>query len=373
VWAQVPFLMMSSKSRKWLLLAAGVVGIAYLLYRSRSALHLGESWRALRSANPWYIFAAVVLIYTCYFLRALRWQSFQKHVGDARLLSIFAMTLAGFSAVYLFGRVGEPVRPMLISRKSKVPLADIFGIYALERFIDMLFAGLILAAWFLITTARGSANPGLEAVRKTAGTILTVGMLGVAVLMLYVRAHGAAMLEGRLETWLAAPGWRASIARIVLGVVRGFKTIRSWRDLAYVLAISAVHWFLIIVVYQIVEHAFGGTLATLRFEDSILIVALTMVGSLLQLPGIGGGPQAVMTGAFTRFYGVPLQTAFAASMVIFLITFAVCCLAGAPLLFKEGLSFGELRKMREKEDKEIDAEMVAPPQVKSPRSAPADN
>ena len=346
---------------------------AFLLYRFRTALHLRESWEAARNADSRYLLAGVALIYLCYFLRALRWQQLQKHVGNAPLLPIFGMTLAGFSAVYLFARLGEPVRPMLLSRKCKVPLADIFGIYALERFIDMLFAGVILAVWFFLTTAERGANPALEPVRKTAGTILTIGAVGVAALIVYVRTHGAAMIEGRLESWQTASGSKASIARIVLGIVRGFKTIKSWRDFAIVLGLSVLHWFLIILVYQLVEVGFGGKLATLRFQDSVLIVALTMVGSLLQLPGIGGGPQAVMTAAFTQFYQVPREAAFAAAMVMFLITFGVGSLVGAPLLFNEGLSLGQLRRMRAQEDEEIDAETMVHPTSEAPRSAEADN
>lgn len=364
---------MSSNSRKWLLLGLFAAIAALLLYRFRTALHLRESWDAARNADSRYLLAAVALIYICYFLRAVRWQQLQKHVGNAPLLPIFSMTLAGFSAVYLFARLGEPVRPLLLSRKCKVPLADIFGIYALERFIDMLFAGAILAVWFLLTTAERGANPALEPVRKTAGTILTIGAICVAGLIIYVWSHGAVMIEGRLESWQAASGSRASIARIVLGIVRGFKTIKSWRDFTIVLGISIVHWFLIVVVYQLVEVGFGGKLAMLRLQDSALIVALTMVGSLLQLPGIGGGPQAVMTGAFTQFYQVPSETGFAAAMVIFLITFGVGSVVGAPLLFKEGLSLGQLRRMREQEDQEIDGEMIAHPTPEAPQSAKAEN
>lgn len=351
---------MGAKSRKWLLLGVFGAAVAFLLYRFRTALHLRESWDAARSADPRYLVAAVILIYVCYFLRAVRWQQLQRHVGNARLLPLFGMTLAGFSAVYLFARLGEPVRPVLISRKSRVPLADTFGIYALERVIDMLFAGAILAVWFFIYSADHDRNPALGPVRKTAGTILTVAVIAVVALGLYVWTRGAAG-GSRLETWLAAGGSRAGAARIILGVVRGFKTIRSWRDLVYVLAISAVHWFLIIMVYQLVEMGFGGKLAALRLQDSMLIVALTMVGSLLQLPGIGGGPQAVMTTAFTQFYQVPGETAFAAAMVIFLITFGVGSIVGAPLLFREGLSLGELRRLREQEAEQIDAEIVQPP------------
>jgi glycosyltransferase 2 family protein len=351
---------MPFKSRKWLLIAVAACVLGYLLYRSRTALHLAESWQAVKAADLLYLLGAVLVIYTCYFLRALRWRSFQKHLGEARFLPILAMTLAGFASIYLFGRLGEPVRPVLIARKSRVPLADIFGIYALERVIDMLFAGAMLAAWFLSITVEGTANPALEGVRKTAGTVLTLGVIGVATVVIYVWIHGAGMLEGRMGAWLAAGGWRAAVARAVLGVVRGFKTIQSWRDFSVVLSISVVHWFLIILIYQLIELGFGGKLATLRFQDSMLIVALTMVGSLLQLPGIGGGPQVVMTGAFTQLYGVPYEAAFAASMVIFLVTFAVCSFVGVPILFREGFSLAELKHMRE-ERSEVNAEMLENP------------
>jgi len=48
-------------------------------------------------------------------------------------------------------------------------------------------------------------------------------------------------------------------------------------------------------------------------------------------------------------------------MVLWLVTFASCSFAGVPLLFKEGLSLGELRRLREHEDQEIDAEMLERP------------
>jgi len=42
------------------------------------------------------------------------------------------------------------------------------------------------------------------------------------------------------------------------------------------------------------------------------------------------------------------------------VTFAACSLAGIPLLFREGWSLGELRRMRQQEAAEIDAEIATP-------------
>jgi hypothetical protein len=359
---------MGAKSRKWLFLALGAVLLGFLLYHFRYSLPLSqfsgkEFWSAIKRADPVYLLAAVSLIYVCYFLRALRWRNLQRHVGDSSLWHILSMTLAGFSAVFLFGRVGEPVRPLLISRKDKIPLADTFGIYALERLIDMGFSVGVLGCWFLIVTAQkflhsGQLSPALEGARKTAGTILALGAIGLIILAVYLRTHGASMIEGKMQAWLAVHGWRARVARIVLGVARGLKAIRSWRDFVYAFVVSTLHWFLVVLVYYLTASSFGGKLASLRFQDSMFILALTLIGSLFQLPGIGGGPQAVMVGAWTKLFGVPAEAALAAAMVTYLVTFALCTFAGVPILFHEGWSLGDLRRMSQHEDEQIDAEIV---------------
>jgi uncharacterized protein (TIRG00374 family) len=357
------------KSRKWLVLALGAVLLGYLLYRSRHLLNLtdfsGEKlWHTLKSANPLLLLLSVVLIYLCYFLRAVRWWNFQKHVGSANLGNVYAMTLAGFSAVFLLGRAGEPVRPLLISRKDNVPLADTFGIYALERIFDAASSGILAAVGLLIFTAKHHSHAeqtasSFETGAKTAGTILCLGTLVAVALLIYLRIHGTAVLERRMQAWLAAHGWRAKVSRIVLGFARGVQTIRTWSDLLFALVISAVHWLLVIEVYFLIARAFGGRLAALNFQDAMLVLVFTLVGSAVQLPGVGGGSQALTILAYTSLFNIDKEPAVAAAMVLWLVTFAICSLAGVPLLVKEGWSIGELKRMREHEDEELDVEMAA--------------
>ena len=101
-------------------------------------------------ANYFLLFLALITIYACYAVRALRWQRFQAHVGPARFWNIYPMTLAGFSALFLLGRAAEPVRPLLIARKDKLPVADTFGIYALERILDGASTAVLAAIGLLI-------------------------------------------------------------------------------------------------------------------------------------------------------------------------------------------------------------------------------
>jgi glycosyltransferase 2 family protein len=357
---------MDPKSRKWLLL--GLVGalIAFLLYRSRHLLNFADFsgdklWAAIRNANVPLLLLSVVLIYLCYFLRSIRWRNFQKNVGPASLGSIYVMTLAGFSAVFLLGRAGEPIRPLLLSRKSKIPLADTFGIYALERIFDTASYAVLAAASLILISARRQSHLGetsaFETVAKTGATLLCLGVLFAIAVLVYLRLHGSAMLERRLQTWLAAHGWRVSVARILLGLVRGVQSIRTFGDLFFALLVSAAHWLLVAAIYYLIPLALGGQFLPLTFQDAIIVLVFTLVGSMVQLPGVGGGSQALTILAYTSVFGIEKEPAVAAAMMLWLITFASCSLAGIPLLIREGLSLGELRSMRAHEDEELDAEM----------------
>jgi glycosyltransferase 2 family protein len=358
---------MGANSRKWAFAALGVLVLAFLFYHFRGSMNLSrfslhKLWQAISGANYLYLFLAVATIYACYAIRAWRWQKFQTHVGSARFWNIYGMNLAGFAALFILGRVAEPVRPLLISRKDKIPLADTFGIYALERILDAACTAALAAIGLLVFESSGhmaaeGSSVAFEKAARTAGTLFSLGAIAAVSGLVYLRLHGSAMLEKRMQRWLAAHGWRAGVARILLGFSRGVQTIRTWGDLLAAVVLSGLHWGLVVVSYYLVMQSFGGELGELKFADAMLVLVFTMVGSAVQLPGVGGGAQALSIFAFTRLYGVEQEPAVAAALVLWLVTFASCTLAGVPILLREGWSFGELRQMRAHEDEQIDAEI----------------
>ena len=353
---------MQSKWKKWLLLAAVVAVLGYLVYRSSGSLGLtgfsgAKLWAAIRGTNPFWLLAAIVLIYGCYALRSLRWEVFQRNLGHAKFWEIYPTTLAGFAAVFLLGRAGEPIRPLLLARRAKHPVADIFGIWVLERLFDVASMAVIAAIALLVF--KGSAHSGDAAITiakaaRTAGSFLAVGVGGAIAFLIYLRLHGTALLEKRLEGWVKAPGWRASVARIILGFIRGIQTVRSAGDLIAAVLYSAIHWALVLVVYYCVAQSFGGRLGELRIGDNMLVLAFTLVGSAVQLPTVGGGSQAMAIFAYWKVFEVQKETATAAAIVLWLVSFAACAIAGIPLLIREGVSLGQLRQLAEQEKEELE-------------------
>jgi glycosyltransferase 2 family protein len=338
---------MQSSSRKLLVVLAVLLALGYAIYRS-SGMIQGASFsgmkllQAVRGANPWLLLLSVATIYVCYGLRSLRWQLFQGNLGSSHFWTIYKMTLAGFSAVFLLGRVGEPVRPLLLARKEKLPIAGMSGIYALERVFDLVSAAVIAAIALWLAKSHSLAA-------KTTGSLLFLAVIGAIAFLLYLRLHGTALLEGRLQGWLRAHGWRGKAAGILLGFARGVQAIRSWGELGLAVVYSTVHWFLVLLVYLWVSNSFGGKLGAISLDQAMVVMAFTLAGSVFQLPLAGGGSQLASISVYTTLYGIEKEPATAAAIVLWLITFAACSLAGIPLLIHEGFSLGKLRAMAEQE------------------------
>ncbi len=180
--------------------------------------------------------------------------------------------------------------------------------------------------------------------------ILLLGLAVTVGFLVYFRLHGAAFLDRRLGAWRERGGGWAKFAGIITGFSHGLQAIRTFGDLVMAVAYSAAHWVLVAMVYLWIPQSFGGKLATIGFSGGMLVLAFTMVGSVLQLPGVGGGSQLASFLAFTTVFGVETEPAAAAAIVLWLVTFAACSLAGVPLLIHEGWSIGELRRAAEREE-----------------------
>lgn len=359
---------MRSSSQKLLFILIALVVIGFVVYRSSSLLHSGvffaDLLKAVRKADPALLALSVVAIYACYALRALRWQVLQRNLGPSSFWQICAMTFAGFAAVLSLGRPGEPVRVLLLARKEELPVADLFGIYLVERILDTASTLVVAALALLLINSGSGVN---ESARKfvpafqAAGGLLGAGVLGAIAFLVYIRLHGYAVLERRLAPWHEARGWKSRVARILSGFARGVQTIRTWGDLASALMYSALHWILVLFVYLWVIRAFGGGLAQFSLGNAMLVMAFSLVGSIVQFPGIGGGSQLASILVFTKVFGIEPELATAVSIVIWLITFASCAVVGLPILLHQGLSLAKLKEMAEQEREHDRESLDSPP------------
>jgi glycosyltransferase 2 family protein len=354
---------MSSGSRR-LLVTVGIVAAAgAIIYRSRGILQLGNFsgerlLHAIAGARIGLFLAALAVSYVGFFIRALRWQRFCRLLGSTRIINIYNAILMGFSAMFALGRAGEPIPPLLQARKNNLPVSNMFGLYVIERLFDL--AGIaVLAAiglmYFPTALMSGADGQAWMAKTRATGGVLLLGFGVIVAMMVYFRLHGAGMLQRYLDVWHEGIGWRRRVAGQFQGFSEGLQAIRTFGDLFVAVFYTGLHWVVFTVVTLLTLRAFGASLAIVGFTAAMLILAFSMLGSALQLPGVGGGAQLATFVVLTRMYGVAPEAAAAAAIVLWLITFSAPCVGGVPLLIHAGWSMGDLRELAREEKAAEDA------------------
>jgi glycosyltransferase 2 family protein len=351
--------------RHYAVLLLALLAVAFFLYKFRNSIAIeGFHWsvvtESVQHARTVLLLLGLITIYGCFAVRALRWIRFQRWLygpesgGMARhFWNIYSATLMGFSCIFLLGRAGEPIRPVLIGKKESLPIPAMFGVYVLERISDMAATAVIAGAALVLWRRSGMLGSAGHFVSeaRSAGIVLLVLLVVAIAFLISFRYRGAAWLARRLQNPKWRRGWREKVAVLLEGFSDGLQGIRTWSDVGMLVLYTAIHWTGVVFVYLWVAHAFGGALGQLSLAGALLVLAFTMVGSAVQLPGVGGGAQLATFLVLRLIFGIRDEPAATMAIVVWLIGFAGCCLVGLPLLFREGWSMGELRRMAQAEER----------------------
>lgn len=94
-------------------------------------------------------------------------------------------------------------------------------------------------------------------------------------------------------------------------------------------------------------------LSDLDIGHTVLLMGFSMVGSIVQLPAVGGGSQLAVIGALQVIYGIPPELAVSCGILLWIVTFMAVIPTGLVLARREHLS---LRKLSHEahEEEELD-------------------
>ena len=139
---------------------------------------------------PYLLIAAVLIISLAYFFRAFRWGALLKPLSAARFSDLFAATTIGFSGVFLIGRAGEFVRPVVLSmRDPRVrPSASLVTI-VVERIYDMTAVALMFAINLIWFKPPSALDVSFDRVRTPASCSFGATLLGIAFLAWFRANH----------------------------------------------------------------------------------------------------------------------------------------------------------------------------------------
>ena len=263
--------------------------------------------------------AAVALIYAMFWMRAARWAVLVSPSKKIGYFSTVGSQFIGFTAVGLFGRLADLTRPYLIAKKVQLTLSSQIAVYTIERMFDLGAAAII----FSIALAFTPKNLPQHAVFAKTG-IFSLGLtLALAIFALLVRAVGG-VVAGFCRSVLGhlSKGAAESISQKILDFRDGLNALSSFKDFAIVLAMSLTMWAAIGLSYVEVLHGFVDTkeLATISYSQTMLLMAASIGGSMVQLPIVGWFTQIGVTATAMRtFFGAPIESATACGALLLLV------------------------------------------------------
>jgi len=301
---------------------AALVAVVLLFRRVRFDWEM--FWRQLRSLNWAHIAAALALIWATYWLRAVRWAEFCRASKKLRARDLVGPQFVGFSAVALFGRLADLVRPYLLARRTGLTVSSQVAVYTVERMFDLGAAAVVFSSALALSPA--SLEHRDRFVRVGVGSLVATLLIALFAVAMRIKGDAiAAWMGGRLERF--GPKLASGVAEKILGFREGLRAVSSLREFAVALAISLAMWGMIGAAYLQTARAFAETpeLAGLSFSRVMLLMAVSLGGSLVQLPVLGWFTQiAVMATAMHEFYGAPLEAATAcAAMILIVMTLSI--------------------------------------------------
>lgn len=330
----------------WLVALAILAGIALLF---RRGLLSGFDWALFQStiqtAHWGWLTAAWACAVLSYWGRSERWLVMLRPLAPkAASAAVFRDTAIGYTALTLFGRPGEIVRPWLIARTNSVPLSSQVSAWVLERIYDTLIVlGIFGFALLSASSTVRISHPGVRWLVDAGGA--SVGLLALVCLAVLVALHGVPhALEERLHSLaeLLPQARREAASRFIAALLSTLRAANSWTAVLTLLFWSLIEWAILISAYVAIFQAFPET-RPLSLVQLLTFLGFVSFGSIVQIPGVGGGVQIASILVLTEFFHFPLAASTGIALVAWAVSFVGIMPLGLFFALHQGLSWAQLK------------------------------
>lgn len=330
-----------SRAKTWRNLILGIVIALVALYLTYQRADLPALVEILSDASIPMLLLVIPFLACSYLFRIARWKVLLAPVSEVSFGQITGPLLTGFAVNSLLpGRVGELLRALMLSRKSRIPRASCFATVVLARLFDGLTLtaftlGLLLTGWNSMgeTTRLGLIGAGL----------LYIGVLAGLVSLRIWSEKAARAMSAPVKLLSSKLGDR--LQSLLLSFSRGLAVLQSGREVVTVAALSAGVWLSLVVS---VVPAFASLGLSLRWSYPFLVLVLAAFGMLIPTPAGTGTVHYAIGVVMPTMTAIGPTDAKALAIVFHATQFLPIIVAGLLGAAREGVGARDMERMAER-------------------------
>lgn len=325
------------QSNAWRNAALSIAVSGLFLWAAFRGVSLAEVVGHLGRTDPGWLGLALLISFAIMILRAWRWQLELRPLEHVSLGRLWVITSVAYMCINLFPvRLGEVVRPWLLSRHSGVKFSNVVGNLVVEKTMDSvvillyMLAGLLTVQNLPVWVRRGALAPA----------IVAAAMIALVALVWW---RGERFVDDRVLGRFPERV-RSAVRRVVLAIRDGMRVVPHSGLLSAVFTVSLALWFLPILSSWVMIQAFGFDVP---FGAAVVVFIFIGFGTALpNAPGMIGVFQYACVLALGLF-GVEQSQAAAYGVVLNAVQFLTLILQGVIALPLAGVSLRDLRQAAE--------------------------
>lgn len=317
-------------------LVANLIG-GFFLWLTARELPVGElrAWAA--GSDPWHLarwsLAFVGVYIVCHGARIVRWYELVRPLGPVEPRVVSRVCAVGFAAIMLLPlRLGELVRPYLLSRRTDFKVSAVLGTAVVERVID----GLIMTGLLFVTLATysGDRATGFAYTTGAVSAAIFLGALTVCLLALWRKEWTSQMV--RRVAGVVSTRVGEALAETLEAFIEGFRALLEAHSLGRFMALTVLYWGTnVLSMWLLARFGFG---LDVGLWDTATVLALLVIGIMIPAgPAMAGNFEFFMTRALGLFVSLEVlgaeATAFAAAVHI--LQFVVIIVPGFAVMWLE--------------------------------------
>ncbi len=316
-------------------LCAGLLLSALLVYLSIRGIDFADVAGGFRAFRYGFLPAILAVMLLMQLLRSYRWGLILRPLERVDQLSLFAVTSVGFLAIIAIpARLGEVVRPYLITKKSGIRMSSAVGTIVVERVLDSLTV-LFIAVFVLLFTPL----PAWLVRSSILFLLLTLALVSVMILLI-VRREASLRVLGPLIGKLP-PRYAEATQRLICQFLDGFRIMADPALLLSVAWLSIVIWLVDVYAIYLLFRAVNFQLPVVA--AFVLMIILIIGIAIPTAPGfIGNWHYSCILGL--GLFGVPKTDALTFAIIYHILSVAVVIVLGLLFLPFNRFSLGDLSR-----------------------------